>query len=184
MTLIPHPLGGYTHPDDPGEPGYGDGHGRPPRVSIADDEARVLAELFAGLRVLEIGTGLGIATRAIAGTAAQVVTVDYDPWVIGHVFPALSDPPRVICYGGEGPMAFARVDAAFIDGYHSASQVRSDCYWAMECGARLIVCHDAKDPAVRRGVDWFSRERGLGVEMVDTTYGLAILRPTSLADAP
>ena len=64
MKLVPQENGSYTHPADPGEPTTGT-----PRLSVTELEADILAALVAGRDVLEIGTGLGVSTRAMAATA-------------------------------------------------------------------------------------------------------------------
>jgi SAM-dependent methyltransferase len=88
IELVRDANGSYTCPTDPGEPEL-----RTPRVSVTDAEAEQIAKWCAGLRVVEFGTGLGVSTRAIAKTAAEVITFDVDQWVQQSVWPTL--PPKI-----------------------------------------------------------------------------------------
>lgn len=62
--------GNYLCPSDPGEIGCGTA----PRRSVTDEEVSRIGELFANRFVLEIGTGLGVSTRALAALAVAVIT--------------------------------------------------------------------------------------------------------------
>lgn len=159
--MIAHPKGGQYRADDPGEPTTG-----VPRVSIADDECDLLAELVAGLRVLEIGTGLGVSARAMAKTALEVVTVDIDPWVHANVWPLL---PKNVT----GLTSVDDVDgvfgAVFIDGDHSRLAVRRDVEQAEGFApGGLLIAHDANVV--------FPFLPGVGWEFHRTTYGVATRR--------
>lgn len=134
MSLDQHDTGSYMHPDDPGEPTTGK-----PRLSVTPQEAALLAEWVEGLSVLEIGTGLGISTKAMAATAREVHTVDVDPWVWETVWPYLPD--NVITH--ESTASVPNVDAVFIDGDHSTAAVVSDLAAAEAVGARLVIAHDS-----------------------------------------
>ena len=149
--------GSYRHPDDPGEPSTGD-----PRLSVTDLEAAILMVLVDGLMVLEIGTGLGVSTRALAASAAVVHTVDVDPWVQATIWPGLPD--NVICH--ESVATVPAVDAAFIDGDHSEDATRRDLE---STDARLVIVHDANSPTVKAAL-------GDGWRIIPTTHGLAVRR--------
>jgi predicted O-methyltransferase YrrM len=159
MTVLEAVGGSWRRSDDPGEPTTGE-----PRVSITGDEALLLSALAVGRDVLEIGTGLGVSTRALAETARWVVTVDVDPWVRKVIWPEL--PENVICAtNAELDRTF---DMVFIDGDHSTDAVRRDIDTAQRlapCG--LIVAHDAIYPHVRAAFDdrWriIETEHGIGV---------------------
>lgn len=154
--LTAHDKGGWIHPDDRGEPRIGT-----PRVSIADDEVSVLAWLAQGHDVLEIGTGLGISTRALAQRAHTVTTHDIDEWVHDNIWPDLPATCVADRMTLHGPFTFA-----FIDGDHSGPAIDEDVALAerlMPEGG-LIVCHDALALELHFR-DWL---------ILPTTYGLAI----------
>lgn len=156
-----------TPPADPGEPP----HGRP-RVGVSTEEARLLAGLAAGWEVLEIGTGLGVSTRALARTAARVVTVDPDPWVHEVIVPGLHD-PSVECRR-DWPPAGLDFDVIFVDGDHTARAVEADVVSALGRVRPngLIVLHDWQLAEVRAGT---RRATDLPVYEIATTYGLGLL---------
>ena len=161
--MIPHPKGGQYRADDPGEPTTG-----VPRVSIADDEVELLAELVTGLRVLEIGTGLGVSARAMAKTATEVVTVDIDPWVHANVWPLL---PRNVKGHTSIDDVGGLFGAVFIDGDHSRHAVRRDVEEAelRLLPGGLLIAHDANVV--------FPFLPGIGWEFHRTTYGVATRWP-------
>jgi precorrin-6B methylase 2 len=135
--MIRLPVGAYIREDDPGESGY---KTTAPRGSVTDGECALLGALCRGQFVLEIGTGLGVSTRAIAATALRVDTVDPDPWVQSAIVPSFSE---------ENIRAFTEVpggqyDVAFIDGNHSEESVLSDIRAAAERLHRggLLILHD------------------------------------------
>lgn len=133
MTCVPRVWRGAE--PDPGEPQHGF-----PRVGICQDEEPLLAALADGATVLEIGTGLGYSTCAMARTAQQVITVDPDPWVRRTIVPAL--PPNVR-HQATLPAPIP-VDMAFIDGDHRPAAVQRDTALAVRCVrvGGLIVFHD------------------------------------------
>lgn len=166
--------GSYVHPDDPGEPGYGNGH---PRVSVTDEEAEALAALVRGQRVLEIGTGLGVSTRAIARVAHRLVTLDTDPWVHGRIFPGLLAAGISCCQDRAAVEALGGgFDVVFIDGHHREGQVADDIGWARGLLTKLgvIVMHDFN----HRDVKTDAEKAGLVLmESLKTTHGMAVMRP-------
>lgn len=130
IRLVRHENGNYFCPDDPA----GDG-----RRSVSDQEAEILASAALGKRVLEIGTGLGVSTRALASTARHVWTVDTSPWICEFVFHDLPEnvTPTMVRDLVRGPC-----DLAFIDGEHSAQALAADIAFAVSLGAREIWLHD------------------------------------------
>ena len=162
MTLVPYPQGGFTHPDDPGEPSS-----NAPRVSVTPAEAQILANLATGLRVLEIGTGLGVSTAGMAQTATSVTTVDVDPWVWVTIWPTLPGNVTVAKTTAElcGPF-----DMVFIDGDHTPQAVRADLAEAVRLApGGLLVAHDANYTDV-------SDQLGDGWATIASEYGIATRR--------
>ena len=143
MNLVPA-ANGYVCTTDPGEPGL-----NVPRWSVSDGEARFVAELCKGLDVLEIGTGLGVSTRAIAKLAHWVHTVDVDPWVKENV-----ELPDNCTFYSDIEDVPEGLGASFIDGRHSKSyclkDIKSSQRIVKEGG--LFIFHDAKMDAVRAAV--------------------------------
>jgi len=135
--------GSYRCADDPGEPSTGD-----PRLSVTDDEAAILAAFAIGRHVVEIGTGLGVSTRAFARTAASVVTVDIDPWVQDTIWPSL--PGRVV---PTPTLPVGRLfDICFVDGDHSTEATAADIDWGQR-NARIVLVHDVAYPNVAAALD-------------------------------
>jgi predicted O-methyltransferase YrrM len=168
IELAPYPAGGYVATSDPGEPTTGH-----PRVSITDREGDVLARMFAGMNVLEIGTGLGKSTRAMAATAKDIVTVDPDPWVREHVWPGLAALEVVGLHVSVERLG-RNFDACFIDADHSTSAVTRDIRDALRLvkPGGLIVLHDFNSPGVQEG----ARAAGIECEAIASTYGLGVYR--------
>lgn len=153
-----HESGSYIHPDDPGEPSTGH-----PRLSVTDLEAAILAVLVDGLTVLEIGTGLGVSTRAMASTARVVHTVDIDPWVWENIWPFL--PENVVTHRTIDSVPL--VDAAFIDGDHNPAAVVRDLADARSCSPSLIIAHDYEATKDQLGDGW---------RVIPTTHTLGVKR--------
>ncbi len=165
--LTRHDRGMYTHPADPGEPSTGRY-----RVSVTEEECRILGWLARDCRVLEIGTGLGVSTRALASTALHLCTVDIDPWVHREVWPTL---PDIVVALPEPPKAMRypwRYDMALIDGDHEYEAVKKDLedVWRLVDPGGLIVLHDCNLADVRRAAE----ERGKLVTL-DTAGHLGLL---------
>jgi tRNA A58 N-methylase Trm61 len=145
MKLTPAP-NGYLCEDDPGEIGLG---GK--RWSVNDMEARIVSELFKGDIVLEIGTGLGVSTKAIAEKAKYVWTVDVDKWVEENVAPSL---PENVKFCNSIVDVPELLDGAFIDSLHTYSQCCVDIIEARKRVKKggLIVFHDANMEQIRKAI--------------------------------
>lgn len=165
INLTKRDDGSHESPDDPGERCYG---GVAKRISITEEECDLLASLLAGRCVLEIGTGLGISTKAIAKTSAYIYTFDTDPWVIENVHPQL-ECQYIHCLSDRASPV-PPIDAAFIDGYHDKNAVREDIEFCRRLGARLIILHDIKAPAVMETAKEFGQ-----VAIYDTHWGIGVL---------
>jgi hypothetical protein len=137
---------GFYCPDDPGEPGLGE-----KRWSVDLGEARIVSELFKHLEVLEIGTGLGVATKIISEKAYWVHTVDVDQWVKDNVSPNL---PRNTTFYMDIDKVPMMIEGAFIDGLHTYEQCMIDidnARFHVKKGG-LIVFHDANMPEIHKAV--------------------------------
>lgn len=155
--------GSIRRTDDPGEPTTGK-----PRISIADDEIDILTEAARGHIVLEIGTGLGVSTRALAQHAKSVITVDPDPWVKEHIRHTLPGNVLHVATIDDIPDGIP-FNMAFIDGDHSTESTLRDIKTVRELctvGTRIWV-HDAKYPNVAAALDPYIWE------ILPTTHGLA-----------
>ena len=153
-------------PRDPGEACY---ESKIPRVSVTEEEAEILAGLVRGLSVLEIGTGIGVSTRALASTAASVVTVDVDPWVQSDIWPHLSDCPNVRTLTEIPEEAF---DVVFIDAQHTVAAVRRDIELTRPRCRKLMLFHDINYANVRCGVEI----EFPNVETIKTAHGIGVVR--------
>jgi SAM-dependent methyltransferase len=152
-------------PDDPGEWGW-----KTPRLSVTPSEERVLALIAEGCRVLEIGTGLGISTKALATGAREVVTVDIDPWVAANIAPSL--PENVRFLSALPDPTEEKFDLVFIDGCHIAEALRVDLKEAKQrlYPRGIIVLHDTQYDHVRSVVNevvhysfFINSEHGIGI---------------------
>lgn len=146
IELAPGANDSYWCPDDPGEYDLKGGHAR---LSVTREEVAILQGLFAGRRVLEVGTGLGVSTRAIAEAAELVVTHDVDPWVIENVAPDLPENVKFVDCRPFPPGC----DAAFIDGNHRTDSVARDLLDVSAAigPGRVIAMHDLHFADVVRG---------------------------------
>jgi hypothetical protein len=141
LSLVLTDIGNYEHEDDPGEACYGR---TAKRRSVTRDDEAALAKLFAGKTVLEIGTGLGVSTRALASTAEHVFTCDPDPWVASTIAPDL---PANVTFSAD-PWEM-RADGAFIDGCHGYDETRRDINHAVKwTDCDPLVVHDTNIPNV------------------------------------
>lgn len=164
LELVLSSVNGYICPADPGEPGS-----ESQRMSVNDREGSVLTSLVHGLRVLEIGTGLGVSTNYLAASAAEVITVDIDPWVIENVFPTLA--PNVKPLASLEGVTFC-VDAAFIDGLHTYEACRDDILKArlhVKPGG-MIIFHDLYIQGVFDAI----QRSGLPYVHIQTMAGMAL----------
>lgn len=131
MKLIRTANGNYYSPDDP----YGMSYTKAdPRLSVTDEEGEILSRLAEGHKVLEIGTGLGVSTRALAKTARYVFSVDIEPWCHSEQFPdnvVLSD---------KLPEALEIFDLVFIDGSHSYADTLKDIQATADISP--VILHD------------------------------------------
>jgi predicted O-methyltransferase YrrM len=149
--LVPGPYDSWKHPGDPGEIDARGKRTRVPRLSVTREELGVLSALCSGLHVLEIGTGTGSSTSAIAETAASVVTIDADEWVRDNIAPSLPAGVRFVFRGD--PIEFSP-ECAFIDGNHEESSVLQDiefCASLLTPGS-LIIMHDTHVAGVARAI--------------------------------
>lgn len=147
VDILPSPINGYYSPQDKGEPGR-----EQPRLSISDQEGRIISELVRGLNVIEIGTGLGVSTKWLASKAQHVYTCDIDPWVQENIWPTL--PTNVECSSTLVNIYIEKADAAFIDGRHEYAFVMADIATVKELvkPGGLLIFHDLYLPDVIRAL--------------------------------
>ena len=163
MKLTTLPNGSTVCDDDPGEPSTG-----AKRISVTEDEAELLAWLARDKTVLEIGTGLGVSTQAMARTACHVDTIDSDPWVWMNSFLNMRPIPSLHCWRSRDEMTARNHDMVFIDGEHTTDALKTDLSFAKECCTRgIIVVHDWKIDAVKLALDD-------SYAYIDTHHGLAL----------
>ena len=145
LQLKQIPCGGWVSECDCGEPFLGS-----PRISVTAQEGEILRERARGLRVLEIGTGLGVSTRYLAESALWVLSVDVDPWVWRLVWPGLG-PLGNVLLAGAVPTGGFMVDMAFVDGCHHYDDVLADLRSAsaLQIPSGLLALHDANYDPVR-----------------------------------
>lgn len=134
----------------PSAPGTG-----PVRWSISPAQAQRLTALAQGKEVLEIGTGTGLSTEALANGAAYVATFDVDDEVRRLVWPNL--PANVTAYDRryEGlHQAGLAFDLIFQDGLHTLDGVRKDIEEALPLMRpdAIWVFHDSQMESVERAV--------------------------------
>ena len=155
---------------DPGEPTTGS-----PRIGIADEERALLFNLVKGCTyVLEIGTGIGNSTRAMADAVPYLTTVDIDPWVHRTIWPELAREFHNIEFRTGWPDVGPVWDAIFIDANHQTPAVEQDIDDAL---ARLapdgiIIFHDVNYPNVMRAID--NRLQGSRLEIHHTEHGIGV----------
>lgn len=165
-------FGSYVDLEDPGEPQTGE-----PRVSVTEQEAELLAYMAHGRTVLEIGTGLGISTRALASTACTVDTIDPCPWVAEHVAIGLPSNVRHFRTLESLPTYPEPFDLVFIDGDHDPAAVMADLDAALHlCPKGVIVAHDSNANhvwhalfAMRNDFTFLDTHHGLGILYVGWT---------------
>ena len=118
--------GNFFDPDDPGEILPNGTLSVTKRLSVTATECEILLELANGHRVVEIGTGLGVGTVALAAGAHFVLTVDPDPWVQREIWPGLHDAGIVTVNDLDHLPGANRFTFAFVDGNHTYDLVRKD----------------------------------------------------------
>ena len=88
---------------------------------------------------------LAVATRAMAGTAKSVVTVDIDPWVTD---PEIDN----VVFTRARPLHFpGAFQLAFIDGSHQKAEVLEDIAYCLQI--RTIAMHDTYLDEVREAIE-------------------------------
>jgi len=171
-----------------------------PRISgwLHPREGATLAKLARGKSVLEIGSYLGLSTVCLARTALRVTSVDpHDgrstssqgdtlPGFLGNL-ESHGVLDRVRCFPEPfGPAVvpdLGTFDLAFIDGDHSAENVRADASLALRLLTPdgLLVFHDyasAVDPGVTAVVNEIVAAGGTLLSVVES---LAVVRPPILS---
>jgi predicted O-methyltransferase YrrM len=124
----------------------------PVRWSVSEPQAERLAELARGKRVLEIGTGTGLSTEALARHAVSVRTYDVDDEVKRLVWPHL--PANVTAVDRRVHPVEGVYDLLFIDGLHDGEGVAADlrdCIPTAAPGA-IWVFHDWQMAGVEKTV--------------------------------
>lgn len=157
----------WYNPKDPGEPGA-DGQGGQ-RVSITDEEAKIISLLCVGADVLEIGTGVGVSAANISKTARSVTTIDIDPWVHEAVWPSL--PRNVKTCKDIKKLKNEKFDICFLDGDHTKEQVIIDMKNVYDMVDDLIILHDFRLVGVIEAL----KELGLKFAEVRTEFKLALV---------
>lgn len=142
VKLLRSHINGYYVNDDPYQ-----------RLSVNDQEARLISDMVNKRFVLEIGTGLGVSTRALAEKATNVVTIDPDPWVTENIQPLLKDLKNVI-FLEEIPTS-GKFDAVFVDGNHDYENVKDDIEKAKKVciSGAVFIFHDSKYVGVRKAIE-------------------------------
>lgn len=136
------------------------------RESVTAEESSILSVLARGRHVVEIGTGLGVSTHALAATARSVYTVDPDPWVAANIVL----PENVTLYSSLADVPdIPWPELVFVDGAHDKASVLVDAEWAHRRATRetLVLFHDWSQTGVREAIDslaWSARYRFLYLE--------------------
>ena len=161
--------GGYVCDSDPGEKSYGPDGGQ--RISVSDLDASILSALAWGKKVCEIGTGLGVSTRALARTAKFVATVDPDEWVHANVVPHL--PENVRAWRGVERLVSGSFGLVFVDGNHSVEATEADIHtaWNLLRRGGLLVMHDVVYDSVKLGIERAGKGEPL---VIATTAGIGM----------
>lgn len=157
---------------------------------LRQEEAKALAEISHGKRVLEIGSYCGLSTVCIARTAESVTAVDYfdgrGTRVPGDTQPAfqanidrygLTD--KVMTCHPDSEIPLPLYDLAFIDGAHDAASVAADIEKALAVlkPGGLLAFHDyhsPPDPGVTVAVDELLERGG---ELLSLHATLAVVAP-------
>ena len=148
-----------------GDPGPSDSGTGPIRYSVSQHQLHVLQMLGMGLDCLEVGTGCGVSTEALATSARRVATFDVDDSVVSLVVPHLPSHVRFFDRRTNPlQMAGAGFELVFLDGLHDTKSVIRDireCFPLMRPDA-LWIFHDTQmmsvHQAVLQGPVWFKIE--------------------------
>jgi SAM-dependent methyltransferase len=133
------------------------------RPAYPDEVFDALGPL-AGLRVLDVGAGTGIATRAMRARRAEVVAVDRGPEVLGR---AVARTPGLAAVVADGAVLPVRDDAVDLVCFAQA------WHW-LEVSARVAEVHRVLRPG-GRWAGWWSHARADGEPWFDR-YWAAIER--------
>jgi hypothetical protein len=157
---------------------------------LTEPEAKELARLGTGKRVLEIGSYCGLSTVCMARTAAHVTAVDYfdgrgtpQPLDTRPMFDTnierygVADKVRAV--HPDDPLPFDQYDFVFIDGAHEYEPVCHDIKRAMRhiAPGGLLAFHDfahPSHPGIEQAVDELLLDGG---EVLSVTDTLAVVRP-------
>lgn len=157
-------IGNYLCPDDPGEATSGPGD---KRRSVTDEEAGLLAQAARGKAVIEVGTGLGVSTKAMASTASSVLTIDPDEWVRKEVVPDLpSNVGHLSTLEMVGTPMKGAFGMAFIDGDHMRCAKDIRTVWPWLCVGARVYMHDFNLPSVFTNMDLEIKHLDTGCAMV------------------
>lgn len=158
---------------------------------LLQDEAKRLAELAAGKRVLEIGSYCGLSTVCMARVAEHVTACDYfdgrGTSVPRDTLPdfqanikrhGLSDKVQT-CHPESVEFPLDEYDMAFIDGAHDFESVQADIVKSLRVLAPdgLLAFHDyghPSHPGIKQAIDLLIADGG---ELLSTTETVAVVRP-------
>jgi SAM-dependent methyltransferase len=160
---------------------------------LTEVEAKALADISTGKRVLEIGSYCGRSTVCIGRTADHVTAVDYfdgrgtpqpantKPTFDNSIFRyGLTD--KVVAVHPDSKLPFDAYDVAFIDGDHDYESVRIDIGKVLNVlkPGGVIAFHDFDHPS-HRGVREAVEEMLLvkGGEILSIQDSLAVVKPSA-----
>jgi len=169
---------------------------------LMPSEARALANVTKGKRVLEIGAYCGLSTICMARTAESVDSIDPHD---GRQTPRPKDTYEICCdnlerYGvadkvtlhktiDKGVVDGQKFEVIFIDGDHEEEGIQTDIRECLELleDDGVMVFHDYEnytgqysnswDPAVTKAVDDFVAD---GAIIISRTASLVVIRPPAL----
>lgn len=163
--------------------------------AVTDAEAAELAKIASGRRVVELGTGLGRATFALAKTANQVHTIDWHRGdehagkrdTLVEFAQNLAESPyrdKIIAHIGRFGdilchLCRCEFGAAFIDGYHSAEDTADNLrrVWPLlhHAGSEIAL-HDYGLYGVKEGVERWLEQPNVRARFDRQIESLYILR--------
>lgn len=157
---------------------------------LLESEARKLAELAAGKRVLEIGSYCGLSSVCMGRVASYITCVDYFD---GRGTPAPQETltqfrANIERYGltekvqiryPDEVLEPGAYDMAFIDGAHDYSSVLADIRKAQKAvkDGGLLVFHDYNHPVHEGLTEAVGELLDEGGELLETHESLAVVRP-------